>query len=344
MPRKVVIAAIQMDVTPAPTVDRLNRAEQLVIQAAKAGAQLVVLPEVFNTGYAYTPQNFLLAEAPGGLTLTWIKQIANRFNIHLAGSLLLRDTKDIYNSLLLSAPDGRMWRYDKQYPWAWERGYFRPGKRGNIVAQTDLGALGMMICWDVAHPNLWRGYAGLIDLLVVSSCPPDVSNPTLLLANGSCLTFDDLGPFFASIKGDAGRVFGEMINQQTAWIGVPTVNAMGCGTFSSHLPNSLSTFLALLPFTPSQVKQLPYVRQMRMTCPMVTGTKIVGATGQVITELSQVQGETCAIAEVYQADKPARPQGSQPPASIHWFSYLTGDVVLPWLASGVYRRGIQARI
>ena len=51
----------------------------------------------------------------------------------------------------------------------------------------------MMICWDVAHPNLWRGYAGLIDLLVVSSCPPDVSNPTLQLTNGSCFTFDDLG-------------------------------------------------------------------------------------------------------------------------------------------------------
>jgi hypothetical protein len=344
MPRKVVIAAIQMDATPAPTVDRLNRAERLVVQAAKAGAQLVVLPEVFNTGYAYTPQNFLLTEAPGGLTMTWMKRIASRFNIHLAGSLLLWDTKDIYNSLLLSAPDGKIWRYDKQFPWAWERGYFRPGKRGNSVARTDLGALGMMICWDVAHPNLWRGYAGLIDLLVVCSCPPDVSNPTLRLANGSSFTFDDLGPFFTSIKGDAGQVFGEMINQQTAWIGVPTVNSMGCGTFSSHLPNSLATYLALLPFAPWQVKQLPYARQVQMTCPMVTGTKIVGANGQVIAELTQAQGETCTLAEARLADKPVHPPGAQPPAPIHWFSYFTGDVVLPRLVRGLYRRGIQARI
>lgn len=344
MSRKVAIAAIQMDVTPAPTVDRLNRAERLVVQAAKAGAQLVVLPEVFNTGYAYTPQNFLLAEAPGGLTTTWMKRIASRFNIHLAGSLLLWDTQDIVNSLLLFAPDGKIWRYDKQFPWAWERGYFRPGKRGNCVARTDLGVLGMMICWDVAHSNLWRGYAGLIDLLVASSCPPDVGNPTLQLANGSSFTFDDLGPFFVSIKGDAERVFGEMFNQQTVWIGVPTVNAMGCGTFSSFLPHSLATFLALLPFAPWRVKQLPYAGQVQMTCPMVTGTKIVGANGQVIAELTQAQGETCTLAEVCLADKPVYPSGAQPPAPIHWFSYLTGDVVLPGLVKGLYRRGIQARI
>ncbi len=113
MERQIRIATTQLDVAPAPLAERLARAEDLVMRAAQAGAQLIALPELFNTGYCHRNENFALAETADGMTAQWMKKISARLGIHLAGSLLLRDGQDIYNTLLLYAPDGRVWRYDK---------------------------------------------------------------------------------------------------------------------------------------------------------------------------------------------------------------------------------------
>ena len=149
---------------------------------------------------------------------------------------MLLDEDEVYNSLLLFAPDGQMWRYDKNYPWGWERGYFRGGQ-GITVAGTELGDIGMLICWDAGHPNLWRRYASQVDLMIVASCPPDVSNPTYHFPNGEQVTLAQLGPVGAVVK-DTGRlVFGEMIDQQTAWLGVPAVCTVGSGHLQTAIPN-----------------------------------------------------------------------------------------------------------
>ena len=141
MPKTIRVATVQMDATPAPLTERLERAETLVFEAAQSEAQLVVLPELFNIGYAYTDRNFESAEPINGKTNAWMKAASARLNIHLAGTFLLLEDGEIYNSMLLFSPSGEMWRYDKNYPWAWERGYFRE-RRGITVAETELGDLG----------------------------------------------------------------------------------------------------------------------------------------------------------------------------------------------------------
>jgi hypothetical protein len=260
MPRTLKIAAAQMDANPAPPAERLARADRLVTAATEAGAQLVVLPELFNTGYAYTDDNHRLAEPPTGPTASSMTHAAARPDVHLAGSPMLLDQDEVFNSLLLFAPDGRTWRYDKHYPWAWERGYFRDGQR-ITVADTDLGRIGMMICWDVAHPRLWARYAGRVDLMVIASCPPDVSNPTFHFPNGDSLTFDDMGPIMSSMEGTGRLVFGDMINQQTRWLGVPAVNTVGSGHIRTEVPNGVGSFLTFLPLAPWLVTYLPQARR-----------------------------------------------------------------------------------
>jgi predicted amidohydrolase len=340
MPRTITIAAVQMDAGPAPTAERLDRASRLVSAAAGDGAQLVVLPELFNTGYTYADANHRLAEPIDGQTVTWMKDAAARLNVHLAGSLMLLDRDEITNALLLFAPDGRMWRYDKLYPWGWERGYFRPG-RGITVAETDLGHVGMLICWDTAHPRLWRKYAGRVDLMVISSCPPDASNPTFHFPNGDSLTFDRMGPILASMKGSGRLVFGDMIDRQAGWLGVPCVNTVGSGHLRTAIPNGLGSFLTFLPLAPWLLRYLPQAGRMQMSSDFIAGCKVVDASGQVLASLTQEQGETFTLAKVTLAEERPRPRGPQPASPVPFLTYLSSDVLLPGLSIPIYRQGVQ---
>jgi hypothetical protein len=329
-----------MEATPASTAERLGRAERLVRAAAEGGAQLIVLPELFNTGYGYRPENHALAEPLTGPTPTWLKQTAIRLRVYLAGSLMLLDGDEVYNSLLLFAPDGRMWRYDKNYPWGWERGYFRE-VRGITIAQTDLGDIGMLICWDAAHPDLWRRYAGQVELMIVASCPPDVSNPTYHFPAGARVTLADMGPLGNRIK-DTGRlVFDDMIRQQTAWLGVPAVCTGGCGQIETGLPNGLATLAAILPGAPWLVKYLPQAGRMQLACGFVPACQVLDGQGQVVAASSQEQGETFILGEIILTGQKPVPDAAQPASLLPWLTYFFSDIVLPALTISVYRRGLR---
>lgn len=341
MARSVTIAAIQMDANPAPTLERLARAQRLVEDAVRAGAQLVVLPELFNVGYTYADSNFDRAEAIDGLSATWLRTTAATLKIHLAGTLMIHEGREIRNALLLFAPNGRMWRYDKRYPWAWERGYFRAGRR-NPIAKTELGRIGMLICWDSAHRNLWRAFAGKVDLVLISSCPPDASNPTYHFPNGEKVTFDDLGPIMGGLKETGERLFGDMINQQTAWLGVPSVNSVGAGTIKTAIPNGLTTLLAFLPFAPMFARHLHHAQQIEMSCGMVSGCKVVADSGVPLAEVPAGSGDAYAIATVELPASRRRPATRQPDAPIPWLSYFSSDVVLRWLSVPIYKKGLKA--
>lgn len=339
MPRQIKVAAIQMDANPAPTAERLQRAEALVKAAAQDGAQLVTLPEIFNTGYAYSPLNHHLAEPLSGPTPTWMRQTAARHNIHLAGSLMLLDHDDVYNSLLLFAPSGQMWRYDKQYPWAWERTYFRDGNR-IVVADTELGDLGFMVCWDVAHRDLWKRYAGRVDMMVITSCPPN-PDANYLMPNGDTLTLDDFGAAIGPLREDGAKVFGAMINEQTSWLGVPAVNTVGTGRIRTALPNGFATLMSLLPMSPRLARYLPRANRVELETDMVAGCKVVAASGRPITELPAAAGEKYTIATVTIQDKKPQPHTPQPPSTVSQMSYVISDVVLPFLSIPYYRRGLR---
>jgi hypothetical protein len=340
MSRTLKVAIVQLDVTPAPTPDRLAHAERLITQAAQDGAQLIALPEVFNTGYRYIDENFQRAEPIDGPTVTWMKDLSARLNIHLAGSILLRDGGEIVNALLLTAPDGQLWRYDKNYPWGWERAYFRAG-HGGQVAHTALGDIGLLICWDVAHPDLWQRYAGRVDLMLVTSCPPDLGKATYELGDGERWTIDRLGPLMQSTRHTAENVFGAGLNRFAAWLGVPLLNTVASGHFRSPIPNPRATLLAMLPAVPQLAPHLGQADQIQVSCEMTPACKIVNSAGAIVTRLHPAQGETYALGEIEIAEEKPQPIGPLPGPTATWFTYLTSDVILAFISRPVYQRGVR---
>ena len=86
MARQIRVATIQMDGAPQSTSERLARAEGLIAKSAQAGAQLIVLPEFFNTGYTYFETNYEVTERLTDATLQWLCEQAQKYGVHLAGS------------------------------------------------------------------------------------------------------------------------------------------------------------------------------------------------------------------------------------------------------------------
>lgn len=338
MTRWLTIGAVQMDATPAPLSQRLERASVWVAQAARMGARLVVLPEVFNTGYAYRDENYVQAEALDGPTVTWMYTTARRYGVHLAGSLLLRDAGDIYNALLLVAPDGRAWRYDKSYPWVWERAYFRPRRHPLQVADTELGRVSLMICWDVAHPVLWAAYAGKVDMVVSSSCPPLMHQMRLHLPGGRNVTVRELGPLFRLAYRHAEHTFGAFYAQQVRWLGVPAVNTTGVGVFRSALPRPYLSALMLLAGRADLWGAVKQARVLEVSAGYFAATGVWDATGKILARVTH-DGDGVAVASVALAETPPIPQEPPPPYGLHPMAY-----VLDALANRLLRREYERRV
>jgi predicted amidohydrolase len=335
MHRRIKIAAIQMIASPAPAQERLPRAEKLLAQAAQQGAQLAVLPELFNTGYEYSRRNYQRSETLNGPTAAWMKRVSAFYGVHLAGSLLHSEGDEIYNTLLLFAPDGRQWRYDKSYPWYWERAYFRRGK-GAAVADTDLGKIGMLVCWDVAHPKLWQAYAGWIDLIVVCSCPPAAHDMTLVLPDGSHLNFGDLGLVARRMQRTARGTFGIGLRRQSSHLAVPVVNTTGTGVFSSALPSPRLSLAAFALMAPRLWKYMPRADRLCIEAGYFNETYIADASGKVLQQVPAGE-EGFVLADVALPDAPPSPRGAQPPFGISVFAYLF-DVLANLSLASEYQR------
>ncbi|MGC1375195.1 MAG: carbon-nitrogen hydrolase family protein [Anaerolineales bacterium] len=325
MSRKINLAAIRMDAAPAPTEQRLERAEALVARAASQKAQIAVLPEVFNTGYEYTDKNYALAEPMDGSTVSWMKSAARQHNLHLAGTLLLKETDGIYNTMLLISPEGKTWAYQKSYPWGWERAYFRPRKHPIQPAETEFGKIGMLICWDSGHANLWAAYAGKVDLMLVSSCPPRLDDKSIKFPDGNIISPRALGPLMNAAYRNGEKIFGKFFREQSAWLGVPSVNTCGSGVFHSPIPRARLSLAIFLAARPDLWKYIPQAEKTRLEAGYFDEAFIADAQGNVLTR-AKLDGDDVAVAEVTLAGKTPVPQTPQPKIDLSPLTYRADEL------------------
>jgi predicted amidohydrolase len=159
-------AAIQLAATSDKAAN-LAAAGRLVAEAATGGAALVVLPEVFNWRGARHGET-AAAEAIPGPTTDYCGELARRFRIHLvAGSMLESGPAPgkAFNTSCVFSPEGRLvGRYRKIHLFDVDL----PGRvsvresdtraHGDepVVVATDLGMIGLSICYDLRFPELYR--------------------------------------------------------------------------------------------------------------------------------------------------------------------------------------------
>lgn len=228
-------AALQFFATPFDLTRNLNTAERLARQAAAQGAQIVVLPELFNTGYVYTRRLSAFAEDDDGPTLRALTRWSAELGARIAGTLLLREGQSIFNVFVLVEPDGKIHKYRKQHPFLWERCYFEAG-REPLIVETDLGRIGLMVCWDIAYRSVSEAYRGKVDLLLIASAPPRLHRAVLNFPLGRKVYLAQIMPALVRDRDAIDGWYAEAVAARAAWLGAPIVHAVMAGRFVTEMP------------------------------------------------------------------------------------------------------------
>ena len=122
-------------------------------------ADLMVLPELFNTGYQFVSREEtkrLAEEIPSGMTCKALMEFAKSRSMFMVFGLAERNGSHIYNSSAVIGPDGFIGRYRKTHLFAEEKYLFDPGDTGFRVFDLGLACIGVMICFDWWFPESAR--------------------------------------------------------------------------------------------------------------------------------------------------------------------------------------------
>jgi predicted amidohydrolase len=134
------------------------------VRAAKSLLQdisdaIVVLPELFNTGYVFRSKDEVarLAEpVSGGQTVTEMKQLAKKRRLTLVFGMAEKKGKKYYNSAVMVTPKGKTYSYQKAHLFDREKLFFNPGEKNFAVHTVDGVKIGMMVCFDWFFPEVAR--------------------------------------------------------------------------------------------------------------------------------------------------------------------------------------------
>jgi predicted amidohydrolase len=121
------------------------------IFALRRKTELVVLPEMFNTGFTMNAEAF--AETMDGPSITWMKKQAEENRIILTGSLIVKENNNYFNRLLWVIPNGEIGYYDKRhlFGYAGEHKHFTPGNK-RLIASVKGWRINLQICYDLRFP------------------------------------------------------------------------------------------------------------------------------------------------------------------------------------------------
>ncbi|HDR04262.1 MAG TPA: acyltransferase [Candidatus Marinimicrobia bacterium] len=153
----ITVAALQTLPEFGKTEHNLKGIAQLFPQKA----DLVVLPELFNTGYQFLEKKelFDLAEAEDGPTIQFLQKLAIEHQAAIVAGLPLRKGDEVTNSAILVDASGLRARYDKLHLFYRENELFLKGNVAPPVIDLGFAKIGLMICFDWIFPEVSRSLA-----------------------------------------------------------------------------------------------------------------------------------------------------------------------------------------
>jgi len=162
MKEKFKIALAQMSSERENKKENIRKMEKIVAKAKKQGADLAVFPELALTGYVIRDQIYDLAETIPGPSTKTIEGIARKNNMHIVFGMPELSEKakaTVYDTAVLVSPEGVVGKYRKlhlpTHSVFEEKRYFRPGYEA-VALDTELGKIGLIICYDIFFPEISR--------------------------------------------------------------------------------------------------------------------------------------------------------------------------------------------
>lgn len=155
------IGCIQLNVRFGKVDENYERAESFIRKAAAGGAEIIVLPEMWNTGYALEKLEEL-ADVNGERTKKFLSKLAKELSVHIVGgSVSVRRGEEFYNTMYTYNKNGELvGEYSKAHLFRLmdEHLYLQAGNEMNRFALSDIEAAGV-ICYDIRFPEWLRAHA-----------------------------------------------------------------------------------------------------------------------------------------------------------------------------------------
>lgn len=162
MKQKIRLALAQINSRREHKEENLQKIEEFTLNAKEQHADLVIFPELSLTGYVLHDQIYELAEVIPGPSTKRIEELAKKTGIHIIfgmPELSEKSKATIFNTAVLIGPTGLIGKFRKMYLPTHsvfeERRYFRAGYQ-TAVFTTDIGKIGLFICYDIFFPEVCR--------------------------------------------------------------------------------------------------------------------------------------------------------------------------------------------
>ena len=165
----LTVTLIQSDIKWEDKLKNLENFQEK-ISSIQENTDLIILPEMFSTGFSMIPNN--LAETMTGDSVKWMIQMAKLKNANICGSLIIKENDNFYNRLIVVSPNGDITHYDKKhlFTYSGEDKHYTPGDK-RVIVDINGWKINLQVCYDLRFPVFVRNNNDYDVILYVANWP-----------------------------------------------------------------------------------------------------------------------------------------------------------------------------